>query len=106
MCFYVFYCHSLSATSGFGLARKVRCWSNTKVSSSNIFENDLKREIENIIVMICEAARLKPIRNRIFDIWHPVRVDGKFAKYTVLWCSLSLFVLCKYLGMSYTLRRG
>ena len=42
---YVFYCHSLSATSGFGLDRKVRCWRNTKVPSSNIFEDRLKRKI-------------------------------------------------------------
>jgi len=56
--------------------------------------------------MICEAARLKPIRNRIFNIWHPAKVDGKFAKYMVLWCSISMFILRKYLGMSYTHRRG
>lgn len=70
--------------------------------SSNISEDYLKRAITVVIIMICEAARLNPIRNMIFNSWpHPVKLDKQFAKFPKLWCNLSMFILCKFWGTSW-----
>ena len=62
----------------------------------------LKKVVETIIIMICEATCLNPIKNRIFSKWpSPDKLDNTLTQYMVLWCSVPMLIAMSS-GMSWT----
>lgn len=71
--------------------------------SPYISETDLKAAIATIIVMVIEASRINPIRNRIFNSWPMgTRLDNTISKYTVTWAKMSFYILCMSNGRPWT----
>ncbi|KAL6843582.1 hypothetical protein ACP4OV_026644 [Aristida adscensionis] len=63
--------------------------------SVRISDEDLKMGIARMVIMICEAARFHPVRNRIWNDWTTeTKLTEVMYEYLLTWSKMSKFLLC------------
>jgi hypothetical protein len=66
----------------------------------NISKQQLQMEIARITVMVSEAVRLIPIRNRIVLAWpNPTSLTKDEVKYMVTWGKMSMLIMCESVNL-------